>query len=213
MALACSPAMADLVSSRASLGATDHIDWDQIPLDASFPTAAVVTALGEAASVSSGNSANLWRLDQGGPPNGYWQANFTPGEALVLSFSGVISLSFTDAVAGAGTQFANGARYGAFDATLTAFDASGNLLETHTVAGSTGPGFDGSAVFVGLARAQADISRLEFRVSSPAGSEYPVINRVDILQAAVVPEPGAGLLALLGLPVIAWARSRQRKSW
>lgn len=210
--LASAPASAELVASRSALGAADFIDWDQLAFNGTFGTSTVQTNLGKSAVVSSGNN-QLWRLDQGEAPNGYWQANFTPGDKLVLTWSEVIRLEFADLVAGGGAQFATGVRYGAFDAELSAFDAQGTLLEKHTLPGTLGPGFDGSAVFVGVARSQADIASLEFRVKLVPENFYygTTINRVDVLQAAAVPEPASVLLLMLGVPLVAWARTRRRK--
>jgi hypothetical protein len=133
------PAMADLVTSRAALGGTDHVDWGQYPNGSSFATRPFTSLLGDSGSVTSG-AANLLRLTQGSPPNGYWQVNFAPGDAVLLSYSGTITMSFEQAVAGVGAQFAYAFAYGQFDAVMSAYNAAGDLLESHSRRGTTTPG-------------------------------------------------------------------------
>ena len=104
---------------------------------------------------------------------------------------------------------------GPITAQLKAFDSAGVLLESYTLEGITTSAADNSALFLGIVRAQADITRLEFsvlpyQVGSLGVFEAVAINRVELLTSPI-PEPSAALLLIFGLPLDALAAQRRRR--
>jgi hypothetical protein len=209
--------MAASVTTRAGLGGNDHIGWGQLAVGAHPGQIEVDSFLGLAATVS--NPGGLRRADQSGGCGGSYPANFAPCDATIFGDNqrlrpNAVTIDFASPVTGGGSQFASTVHVGAITAQLKAFDSAGALLESYTLEGFTNSAADNSAVFLGIVRAQADISRLEFSVLPfQVGSETfeaVGINRVELLAAAPIPEPAAALLMLLGLPLAALAAQRRR---
>lgn len=196
------------MTDRQGLGATDAIEWLQFGLGATFSSSSFTTLQGATGVVSDGGGGWLSRLQQGAP-GAYWQVNFTPGDQLLLSYGGVLSVSFDQAVAGVGAQLAYGLAHGAFTGRVSVFDADGNPLEAHSRLGTTNGNADGSAIYLGVLRDQADIARVEFVASHALYADAPAINRLDITTLPAVPEPAIGWLLLLGVPAVAWVRRRE----
>jgi hypothetical protein len=129
-----------------------------------------------------------------------------------------LTIDFASPVIGGGSQFASTVYTGPITAQLKAFDSAGVLLESYTLEVPAYPNgaADNSAPFLGIVRAQADISRLEFsalpyEIVGLGVFEAVGINRVELLAAAPIPEPTAAWLMLLGLPVAALAAQRRRR--
>jgi hypothetical protein len=197
------PASATLVSSRAALGGTDFIDWGQFGNDlTAVPNPASGSSnLGIGFTVSK-PSGSFERRDQ---PDG-WVGNFTDGDRLLwtLDLPGPISIVLGAPVFGAGANI-QAELYGAFVAQISAYDASNSLLEQYTLNGLSDETV-GTAIFIGISRAVADIARIEFDLV-PNGASF-AINRVDLV---TVPEPSTGLLVIGGLLGLAgWRRARAR---
>jgi hypothetical protein len=216
--LAASAATAASVTTRAGLGGNDHIDWAQIGVSTPLGNSASVESfLGLAAAVST--PGTLRRADQTGC-GGTYPANFAPCDATIFGNDlfarpNAVTVSFDSPVAGGGSQFASTVYVGPITAQLKAFDSAGVLLESYTLEGITTSAADNSALFLGIVRAQADITRLEFsvlpyQVGSLGVFEAVAINRVELLTSPI-PEPSAALLLIFGLPLDALAAQRRRR--
>ena len=84
MSLFAGTAAADLISSRAALGADDFIDWGQLGKESFIPTlpASLTSNGGLVAALDNLNSnSGITRLDQGG----LWRGNFADGDALAVA--------------------------------------------------------------------------------------------------------------------------------
>lgn len=218
IAITASSALAASVTTRTGLGGNDHIDWAQIQVGTPVGnSASVLSSLGLEATASTPGA--LRRADQTGC-GGTYPANFAPCDATIFGDNlfarpNAVTVSFVNPVAGGGSQFASTVYAGPITAQLKAFDSSGVLLESYTLAGTTTSASDNSAIFLGIVRAQADIARLEFSVLPYeivgfGTFEAVAINRVELLTAAPIPEPAAALLMLLGLPLAALVAQRRR---
>ena len=224
--LATTSASAAIVTSRAALGGDDTLDWVQLAANTFTAGFTATTQLGMLATVSNPPNPNLWRVTQAGGTGAGCTAghqfvtNFAVCDAVLLNANNNvaanrISISFGTAIAGGGAQFSDAATYGAFTATLAAYDANDVLLETFSLAGVTNRNADNSAVFLGISRQQADIARLDF--SAVGFNRYFGINRVELDRVAavvappasgVVPVPSTLLNVALALPLALWARRR-----
>lgn len=194
-----------LVTNRAAIGQTDFIDWGQF--GATFnPVADNSMGLSNTGNtrfrVSDGDG--LERRDQG---NG-WSGNFAQRDRLIWTrdSGSSLSLRFSNTMFAAGAQIQRDT-YGAFTATIEAFDALGDSLGSFNVAGNSDGASDNSAIFVGVASAQGDIARLVYTMDGgqSQGDDF-AINEVALNQC--VPEPGT--IAALGLGALVLLR-RKRK--
>jgi hypothetical protein len=81
---------------------------------------------------------------------------------------------------------------GAFTGVISVFDAADNLLETHDLSGVSNESGDGSAIFLGIVRASADIDRvaLSVKFSDPGVTDLALaINQLDFGLQGDAPEP------------------------
>jgi hypothetical protein len=220
LAVTASTAMAASVTTRAGLGGNDYIDWGQIEVGVLGQQQAFVNSFGGlAASVS--NFGGLRRADQTGC-GGNYPANFAPCDATIFGDGlfnrpNALTIDFASPVSGGGSQFASTVYTGPITAQLKAFDSAGVLLESYTleVPAFTNGAADNGAPFLGIVRASADISRLEFsalpyEIAGLGTFEAVAINRIELLTSPI-PEPSSAWLLMLGLPLAAWAAQRRRR--
>lgn len=141
--------------------------------------------------------------------------NFATGDFLLftgLDFAsgipavgndGPLTITFDQPVSGVGAQFAVDDTFD-FDATITAFDSSGERLASFTVPGTASTDLDDSAVFLGVRSETANIVRLDFSSSIPERAF--AINTLSLV--VPVPEPGTAV-ALASVALVATALKRR----
>lgn len=181
-------AASTLITSRPALGGNDTVDWGQLgPAFTSVgPSANVVSAGGVNINVSE-DRPGFERRDQG---NG-WSGNFASGDALLWSTGhGPATLTFGTNVSAAGFQIQDD-YFGAFTATISAYDSSNNLLGTFNEAGVSTSNSDNSAIFIGIKDTSADIAKI---VVNADRNDF-AINKMDI---ATNPVPEASSILGLG---------------
>ena len=181
MSLFAGTAAAGLIASRAALGADDFIDWGQLGKESFIPTlpASLTSNGGLVAALDNLNSnSGITRLDQGG----LWRGNFAAGDALAVAQpnGGPLVIDFWEGVFGAGAQIQSNV-FGSFTATIEAYDAQGNLLESETLEGVSNADGQDSAIFIGILLATADIDRIVFNVTA---SENFAINQLSLATTA-----------------------------
>jgi len=138
------------------------------------------------------------RMDQ----NVSWSGNFAPGEELLWTTAaagGPMDFVFNNPITGFGAQI-QADFFGAFTASISAFDASNTLLGTFSVNGNSTSSSDDSAIFIGILSTGQDISRI--RLSVPTATANPedfAINAPRIQATSTAPEPVTLLLFGLGL--------------
>ena len=197
------------VTSRAALAGNDSISWGQLGAsmtDVHLPIN-VTTAGAQVASVTSPTSP-LVRFNEG---DGIYTGNFALGDQLLATLfrPGPISIDFSTGLSRIGAQImAND--FGSFNGVLKVYDVNNLLLETQTFAGLSTSQQNNSAIFIGIARATADIDRVEFNICGSNSPDF-AINQVA-LRVGVVPEPATLALLLGGLALVGTAAVR-RRAW
>ena len=197
------------VTSRVALAGNDTLSWGQLGgtlTDVLVPVD-VATAGARLATVTN-PSGPLVRFDEG---DGVYSGNFALGDQLLatLFIPGPISIDFSTGLSRIGAQikandFVN------FTGVLKVFDVNNVLLETQTFAGASSNHQDNSAIFIGIARATADIDRVEFNITDTSSNSPDfAINQVD-LRVGVVPEPATLAMLLAGLALVGTATARRR---
>jgi hypothetical protein len=185
----------NFVNSRAALAGNDYVNWNAAvgPLFTFVPNPSGFNSNnGLPMTISMPGSNSFQRLDQ----NNGWGGNFAPSDPLIFTNyeAGPMTISFSQPVYGAGAQIQRNL-YGAFSATLQAFDSLGNPVGNFN--GNSNGNADNSAIFMGALSDSANISSIVFSVpGNPSGF---AINQLDIV---TVPEPATiGLLAI-AVPVL-----------
>lgn len=212
-----------LVSDRAALGSNDQLDWSSLgkvfnPF-APNPTAFLSNSFSATSTRGLGLQVTIPRPDdpritppfvfQTLPPPSGIPTNFAPGDFLLftgfkftipptfpaLGNSEPISISFNRPVQGAGAQIAVDDTP-QFDAILSAFDDTNQLIDTFIVSGTSSLALDNSAIFLGVRSDTANISRIVFSSSVPGRAI--AINKLSIVGT---PEPTTtcGLFAFASL--------------
>jgi hypothetical protein len=220
-------AVADFVavSSRADLGGNDFVDWGQLgPVNFSnaLSVPRIATSNNGYAETLSKTSGFIYADQQG--PVGPWQGNFAPNDKLLYNgpqFSSAsavpLDITFASLVQGAGTQIEFN-QYGAFQATLAAFDASHNLLFQQTFNGNSTNESNGSAMFIGVVGSTASIAMIEISSSTQAyGINDFAINQLDIKEPLNTPVPSslamlAGAAAVGGIGAVVRRARRQKRN-
>jgi PEP-CTERM motif len=199
------------VTSRASLGGTDFVDWGTlgVPFTTISNPFTITSNGGVTLSVSQVGANNFERRDQG---NG-WNGNFAPGDHLLWTAgaNGPVTMSYTvGGVSAIGTQLQSDA-FGAFTATITAFDSSNNVLGSFTENGNSTPNADNTAIFLGVTSSSADIFKITYSVTSGLGQDFGM-NQLDFTSGpSSTPEPSTLAIAGLGgigFLVYGWRRRR-----
>lgn len=211
MTAASAAAAPILITSEGALTVDGIIDWGPLGPDGtviSDPFVINSSIPGLSATVSGSDSASFVRRNQGEN----WDGNFGPGETLLRrSVPGPLSMSFNGALLeGIGAQIQRN-EYGAFTATIEAFDALDQSLGVFNLAGnSSDSGGDDSAIFIGLLDPSGQIARVEFNVQG--GSYFAINNPVIQLATTTVPEPATlvtwGALTGVAMAAGAWKRRR-----
>lgn len=202
------------LSMQAAL-ADDFIDWGQLGPDGAVlstpqPWISQSTAfIGLVGNVSGGT---FQRLDQG---NG-WNGNFSTGDHLIWNQGGPtdtgidLGIEFDNQFVFGGNAQIQADFFGAFTATLTAFDHDGNVLGQVTEQGQSNSNGDGSAISIGFRSSLPNVYFLEFNVVDVNGGDSLAINGFNIYTSGTTtPEPGSLLLLGSGLlGTLAYGRTR-----
>lgn len=200
-----------LVTSRAALGGNDFIDWADLgPSRTSVSNPFTITSQnGLIVDVSHAGFGDFQRREQGMNING----DFAPGDALLFTLrdGAPISLEFDDLVFGGGAQIQRDA-FGAFTATIEAFDAANQSLAFFEISGESWNRGDNSAMFLGILDLERSIGRIEIGLTTD--NEPFLINQFDIVgpppPPTAVSEPGT--LALLGASLLGLIVQRRRQA-
>ena len=195
------------ITSRVALAGNDTIHWGQLGgslTDVLVP--ANITTTGAQVATVTNPTGPLVRFDEG---DGVYSGNFALGDALLATLfkPGPISIDFSTGLSRIGAQIMSN-DFGSFNGVLKVYDVNNVLLETQTFAGVATSQQDNAAIFIGIARATADIDRVEFNISGSTSPDF-AINQVD-LRVGVVPEPATLAMLLAGLALVGAAAARRR---
>ncbi|MFN8218671.1 MAG: PEP-CTERM sorting domain-containing protein [Fimbriimonadales bacterium] len=194
-----------LVTNRANINANDSIDWGQFGapftgvVDGSMGTSSVYNM---PFMITDGNGFE--RRDQW---TGGWAGDFTQGDKLMWTQGGRgFELIFGYTLKAVGAQIQRD-QFGAFTATIEAFDGLGDSLGSFTINSNSTANNDGSAAFLGVESNAHDIARIVYTVDAGQTGNDFALNEVSM--NACVPEPGT--IAALGLGAIALIRRKRSK--
>jgi hypothetical protein len=184
-----------MVTSRPGLGATDMVDWSQFGNSyTNVPDPSNFTSTGGLTGTIADSLNSQMQIRQQGNS---WAGNFTQGDYVLLdeTSGGLLSISFNTPVSAAGANIqAN--LYGSFNASISAYDSSNNLLGSFTESGNS---TSSSAIFLGVSSSINNISKLEYGIPSNESAGFG-INQLGIRAnpSTNVPEPGDLALLLSG---------------
>ncbi len=207
------------VSDRATLEATDRLDWSILgPVQPPFkvlPNSFSTTSeqgLGINVNIPQATTPGVTppllfqTLPSPGIPTNFASGDFVlltglrPGPPPAVGNPGPLTITFDRPVAAAGTQIAVDDVL-LFTASISAFDSANNLLGSFSTQGTSSLALDNSAQFLGVRSDAANISRLVY--SSSEGDRAFGINALSIAEA--VPEPSnIFALAVAGLGLFAF---------
>lgn len=209
---------ATFIATRSALESNDQLDWSSLGRVFNPLNPDLSAFLPETFSATTQKGLDLtvdipFRPDLGVTPPFVFQTlpppagiptNFASGDFLLFTGlnlasgfpavgnPGPLTLTFEEPVFAAGAQFSVDDTP-SFDATISAFDEMGDLIDTFTIPGMASIDLDNSAVFLGIQSDSANIARIDFSSSEPERAF--AINTLSIETS--VPEPAMvfGLLA------------------
>jgi hypothetical protein len=208
-----------LVTSRAGLSGSDFLAIS------AFGTEGTSVASGTTVNTLNFNTVTITDSGTNGfsvlQQNSLWSGNFADGDQVlwtgnVNSPNGdadavPVTFTFGSLVRGVGLQI-QPSPFGAFTASIDAFDATNSNIGSFTETGLSSSADDNSAIFLGVLSTSANIKSITINITSPAGVDF-AFNELSFEGAAAsVPEPASMTLLLFGagvLPVLARRRARQ----
>lgn len=193
------------ITDPSVLNSNDFIDWGQLGVTyTSLSTPQIwVSNLGATGEVGvPWNTHDFERRDQG---NGWW-GNFTDGDRLIWTQGiGTLGILFDSTTWGGGANI-QADIYGAFTATVTAYDINLTPVFSFSENGFSDSNGDGSAIFIGILSDAPDIYFMEFSVKDINGDSNLAIN-----QYLFVGTPEPSTLLLLGSSFAGIAGMLRRK--
>ncbi len=196
---ALTPAHAALTNDPGAIaGPTQSVDFEAF--DGLLTTGPVLVAPTLLFTGSPGSELGAFIADLG--DNGLWgagnkfAATDLVGELRFTFSEGLLSQGFGALV----NHLALPSE--AFSVVITAFGASNELLESHTVSVSTSADSLNAGLFLGIVRSVADIQSVSFNGTGV------VVD--DLMFTTAVPEPGTYALLLAGLAAVGFVARRRR---
>jgi hypothetical protein len=204
------------VNTRGGVAGDDFIDWGQLGADFTAVTSPfdVTSNLGLGPNLIVNGAQNFYSVQNGN----HWPGNFAPSDNLLDDpQGGPFTITFAQAIAGAGMQFQSGT-YGPFIASITAFGAGNVNFGTVTESGISSNAGNNSAIFLGFTSSATDIVALQVSVTidSDTGTQVTdpngfAVNRLDLVTGGLsIPEPSVVTMFAAGLGAIALRRRRAR---
>jgi hypothetical protein len=215
-----------------TIGDSDPVNWGTFSTaqgnssvnDSSVPQgASMTTSLNEDVTVTNGGSSPFMVFTNGatgGLPSTRWDGDFANGANVLYASSTTITLNFNGGITGFGVD-AQTALAGAFGVSVSAYNASDELLITATNSGiSTGRASDSfnTAPFAGVVSTAGDISEIIITVTGPGTAAGFAIDTAQIYEVPdtggdteQLPEPGTLALLAGGLAGLAATRRRRNR--
>ena len=189
------PAHAALTNNAADIGNAIVVDFNDY--DGFLTTGPETVAPGVIFTGDEGSELGAFIRDLGS--NGTWGADtpFVAGGAI-----GELRFTFAELTAGAGALLNHfAADFFSFSVVVSAYGDNNQIIETYTLAVSTGEASENEGLFLGITRDVADIRSISFK-----GNGVVVDN---LAVAAPVPEPETYAMLLAGLGLIGMAARRR----
>jgi hypothetical protein len=215
-----------LINDRATLGATDRVDWSSLgPVNPPFkvlPNNFSTTSQGglgvnvgiPAATTPGVTPPLVFQTSNRGIPTNFASGDFVlltglkPGPPPAIGNPGPLTINFDRPVSAAGAQIAVD-DVPTFTAFLSAFDNNNNLLGNFSIGGTSSLALDNSARFLGISSDTANISRLVY--SSSENNRAFGINALSIAGSVPAPEPLTIFGTIIG-GAAAWKMKKKLKS-